>query len=166
MAKKPTAFISYSRRDSDFVRRLVAGLKDHGVSVFYDEADIAIGDTLVESIERAVKHAKYLLVVMSPDYFRSAWATKELELAQNLEFEGGQTKVLPILYRDCEIPPLLQSKVYADFRTDAAFKQSFPMLVRVPIGVSGTDRMEFREAGERKPRSWLNSAGETGVGRA
>jgi hypothetical protein len=106
-------------------------LKSHGISTFYDEADIAIGDFLAVSIERAVQHAKYLLVVMSPDYFSSAWATKELELALNLEFENGQMKVLPILYRDCEIPPLLHSKVYADFRTDDAFNRSFPMLLEV-----------------------------------
>jgi hypothetical protein len=123
MAKRPTVFVSYSRRDSEFVRRLVASLKSHGISTFYDEADIAIGDFLAVSIERAVQHAKYLLVVMSPDYFSSAWATKELELALNLEFENGQMKVLPILYRDCEIPPLLHSKVYADFRTDDAFNR-------------------------------------------
>ena len=129
MSKNPLVFISYSRRDSGFVRRLVERLRAVGINTFYDEADIAVGESLVEALDQAVRRAKYLLVVMSPDYFSSTWATKELEIALNQEFEKGETKVLPLLYRDCEIPALLQSKLWADVRTDHAFEQAFPRIV-------------------------------------
>lgn len=134
MSKSPLVFVSYSRRDSDFVRHLVHRLRLAGVNTFHDEADIAVGDSLVEALDQAVRKAKYMLVVMSPDYFASAWATKELEFALNHEFERGETRVLPLLYRDCEIPGLLQSKLWADVRTDDAFEQSFPRIVEAILG--------------------------------
>lgn len=126
--------MSYSRRDSRFVRRLVERLRSVGVSTFYDEADIAVGESLVDALEQAVRRADYMLVVMSPDYFASTWATKELEIALNQEFEKGETRVLPLLYRDCDIPGLLQSKLWADVRTDHAFEAAFPRIVEAILG--------------------------------
>ena len=58
MAKAYDVFISYSRRDQAFVRMLVERLMQSGVSVFYDEADIAIGQSLADSLHRAVQNAK------------------------------------------------------------------------------------------------------------
>ena len=104
------AFISYSRHDQVFVRKLVDRLKKHGISIFYDEADIALGDSLIDSLSQAIQNAKYVLVVMSPDYFAGSWATKELDLARNQEFENKQTKVIPLLYRSCEDPSASKAK--------------------------------------------------------
>lgn len=108
---------------------LVDRLVKSGVSVFYDEADIAVGDSLADSLHRAVQNAKYVLVVMSPDYFASQWGKRELDLALQQEFESDRTKVIPLLVRDCEIPPLLMSKLYADFRDNEVFEQTFSKLL-------------------------------------
>ena len=66
---------------------------------------------------------------MSPDYFTSQWGKQELDLALQQEFESDRTKVIPLLLRDCEIPPLLRSKLYADFRDTEAFEQTFSKLL-------------------------------------
>ena len=42
---------------------------------------------------------------------------KELSSALARELESRQVFVLPILYRDCQVPLFLKDKVYADFRT-------------------------------------------------
>ncbi|MCK4394533.1 toll/interleukin-1 receptor domain-containing protein [Candidatus Bipolaricaulota bacterium] len=130
-------FVSYSRRDQPFVRKLVDRLLQSGVSVFYDEADIAVGQSLADSLNRAVQNAKYVLVVMSPDYFASQWGKLELALALQQEFESDRTKVIPLLLRDCEIPPLLRSKLYADFRDTEVFEHTFSKvlaaILEVPI---------------------------------
>lgn len=135
MESKYDVFISYSHRDKSFVNKLTSLLIESGIAVFFDEADIAVGDSLADSLHRAVQDARYVLVVMSPDYFASLWATKELELGLSQEFESDRTKVIPLLYRDCDIPPLLKTKVYADFRTDEAFERSFPKLLAVLLEV-------------------------------
>jgi hypothetical protein len=132
MANTYDVFISYSQRDREFVRKLANRLAAERLNVFFDEASIAIGDTLADSLVRAVQRARYMIIVMSPDYFRSAWGQRELELALEREFtttEKQHIRVLPLLYRDCDIPPILTTKVYADCRTDDAFEASFPKIV-------------------------------------
>ncbi len=97
------AFISYARADQDFVHSLANKLSKRNISVFFDKTALATGDTLVHSINQAVESAKYVIAVMSPDYFASTWARKEYELALVKEFKNEKVKVLPILYRDCDI---------------------------------------------------------------
>lgn len=137
MASDFDVFISYSHHDQPFVRKLVDRLHQSGISLFFDEADIAVGQSLAESLHRAVHDARYVLVVMSPDYFASQWARQELELAMQQEFESDRTKVIPLLLRDCDIPSLLRAKVYADYRNDEAFEQNYPnvlsVLLEVPV---------------------------------
>ncbi len=152
MPKPYDVFVSYSRSDAGFVRELIDELKLLGIVVFHDEADIAVGDSLAESLNRAVRDANFFLVVMSPEYFASQWATKELDLALNQEFErsrsNGAIKVIPLLRRDCEIPPLLRAKVYLDVRTEEAFRQSLPRLVAV---LAGRSAPPTRVSGVLKP---------------
>ncbi|MEW8050095.1 MAG: toll/interleukin-1 receptor domain-containing protein [Candidatus Thiodiazotropha sp.] len=91
-------FISYSRHDKAFVKKLVERLKQAGVDIFYDEADIAIGESLAHSLQNAVQRAQYVLIVMSPEYFSSQWGKQELDLALQQEFENNRRKVIPLLH--------------------------------------------------------------------
>jgi hypothetical protein len=125
---KYDAFISYSHADKQFVQRLAEQLTRVGVTLFFDQTDIAVGDTLVSVIENAVRSARFLLVVMSPDYFVSRWSEMELQLGLSEELRRETLKVIPILRRECEIPPALAGKVWADFRTDEQFANSFASL--------------------------------------
>jgi hypothetical protein len=129
MPSRYDVFVSYSHKDGQFVGKLVDRLVQSGISVFFDEADIAVGDSLAESLHRAVQDARYVLVVMSPDYFASQWAGREMELALQQEIETNRTKVIPLLVRDCEIPTLLRMKLYADFRHDDEFEKTYGRLL-------------------------------------
>lgn len=151
MANAYDVFVSYSRRDQAFVRMLVERLTQSGVSVFYDEADIAVGQSLADSLHRAVENAKYVLVVMSPDYFESQWAKQELDLALQQEFETDRTKVIPLLVRDCEIPPLLGSKLYADFRDTETFEQTFSKLLAAILDIPVSSVRKTKEKGTKLP---------------
>lgn len=126
---KHDVFISYARPDQSFSQRLAELLSSQGFSVYYDIADIAVGNALVDSLQNAILNSRYVLIVMSPDYFNSLWSKKELELALNQEIETNTIKVIPLLYRDCEIPPLLNRKVYLDFRSSEQFKTSEQRLI-------------------------------------
>ena len=130
MSYKYDVFVSYSRHDQLIVRVLVDRLAQSGLRVFYDEADIAVGDSLVDSLHRAVQEARYVLVVMSPHYFASQWTSRETDLALQQEVDSNRTKVIPVLVQDCEIPPLLRTKIYADFRTQESIEESFPRLLQ------------------------------------
>jgi hypothetical protein len=128
------AFISYSHADKQFVLRLAEQLTSAGFRVFFDQTDIAIGDTLVSVIDKAVRSARFLLVVMSPNYFSSRWGAMELQLGLSEELDHNVLKVIPILRRECEIPAVLAGKLWADFRTDEQFADSFARLIAVLRG--------------------------------
>jgi hypothetical protein len=126
---KYDAFISYNHADQQFVRRLAHELSRAGLRVFFDQTELAVGDTLVSVITEAVQAARFLLIVMSPDYFASRWATVELQLGLRDELDQETVKVIPILPRDCQVPPPLDSKVWADFTNDEQFADSFVQLL-------------------------------------
>lgn len=54
----------------------------------------------------------------SPDALESEWVKAELSTAWNKKMLAGNSSILPVFYRDCELPNLLKSIKYADFRTD------------------------------------------------
>lgn len=107
-------FLSYSRVDREFAERLAEDLKASGITVWWDRWDVDVGDSLPGTIESALAQSTWFGIVLSPDSVASPWVRTELELALTLEIEG-RVKVLPILYRPCEIPLSLRRKAWADF---------------------------------------------------
>jgi TIR domain len=136
MAKRWDVFISYSKVDQEFVAQLSSRLKRDGFSVFYDQAEIVAGDSIVNALSAAIRSATHMLVIMSPAYFESRWTVAELDLALSEEFEEGRVKVIPILSSPCEIPPLLRSKLYADFTAPDAMERQYPRLIGALKGVA------------------------------
>jgi hypothetical protein len=110
-------FISYSGRDAEFVAKLTSDLNSAGVKVWWDKTEMKVGDSLHQKIQDGISNAAWLGVVLSPNSVSSAWVEKELSSALARELESRQVFVLPILYRDCQVPLFLKDKVYADFRT-------------------------------------------------
>src|SRR5438094_511870 len=62
--------------------------------------------------------AKYFLIVLSPHSATSAWVREELNSALMMQVAAGGTFIIPVLLADCEIPPLLSHRRFADFRQD------------------------------------------------
>src|ERR1700759_4303628 len=108
-------FVSHNHTDREFARRLAADLKLTGVGVWIDEAEIKPGDSLLDKLESGIREMEYLGVVLSPEAVASRWVRKELNAALQMEFRGGCVKVLPILFRRCEMPVFLLDKIYVDF---------------------------------------------------
>jgi len=127
--KKWDAFVSYNRHDQAFVRHLFKRLTAAGLTVFFDQTELAVGDSLATVLAEAVGNARFVVIVMSPEYFESAWASRELELAFSQELDQGTVKVIPVMRRDCTPPPFLTSKVWADFRHDSDFENSIKKLI-------------------------------------
>jgi hypothetical protein len=124
------AFISHSAKDREFVVRLATDLKRAGIRVWLDQWDIRPGDSFATAVEQGLKESQFLLVVMSPDYFESAWAQQEWQYAMANEIKGGGVRVIPVLYRDCEIPNFLRVKQWVDFRDQTAYQPVLDRLVR------------------------------------
>lgn len=114
---KGSVFICYSSQDRSFVEKLAKDLVGHGIQVWYDRWEIKVGDSITRKISEGIKRNDYLCVVLSPDSVQSKWVERELSAGLLRELNRRSVVVLPLLIKDCEIPPLIVDKRYADFRT-------------------------------------------------
>ena len=130
MDEKSGLFLSHSHMDKPFVRRLALDLTARGIRVWLDEAEMLLGDSLVAKIGEAICDMDFVGAVLSNHSVKSPWVTRELDIAINQEIEGKRVKVLPLVIDDCQLPPFLLGKVYADFRDNAGYDQALQQVLR------------------------------------
>ena len=106
-------FINYAREDCPFVRSVVAQLRNAGVPVWMDEADISPGARWDQAIEQALNACSSVLVVLSPDAVKSHNVLDEMAFALD---EGK--RIIPIKHKECNIPLRLRRIQYIDFTAD------------------------------------------------
>lgn len=111
-------FISHASADKAFVDKLVADLSVKSIPVWYDKLDLRIGDSVPGSINAGLTESKYFAIVLSRASIASRWVREELNAALMKQVAQSGTFILPILIEDCDIPPLLAHRRYADFRKD------------------------------------------------
>ena len=70
----PDVFLSYSRKDVDYMHRLRDDLVGAGLDVWTDESGLEPGSRRWTSlIEEALEQAQCMVVVLSPDAKESQW---------------------------------------------------------------------------------------------
>lgn len=122
-------FLSHNSKDKPFVRKLANDLRRHGFYVWVDEAEIKIGDSLIEKIREGIDEVEYVGVVLSTNSINSEWVKREIDIAMNQEIEGKKVKVLPIMLEKVDPPSFLKGKLYADFTTEEAYPQGLDLIV-------------------------------------
>ena len=110
---RSTAFVSYSREDKEFVLRLAKDLKAKGAKIWMDKLDIRPGQTWADEIEAAVTSCSRMLIVLSP----ASVASRNVQAEVGYAISEGK-EMIPIFYRQCNIPFRLLPFQYADFRRD------------------------------------------------
>ena len=75
-------FVSYSRKDAEFVLELAAELKQHDVPIWLDQFDIPLGQRWDVAIEAALKACTHVLAVLSPTAVtrRMCWTKSAMRL--------------------------------------------------------------------------------------
>ncbi len=122
-ADTPTAFVSYSRVDSEFALQLAEHLKAAGANVWLDQLDIEPGTPWDSAIEEALLKSTHMLVVLSTVSVTSDNVRDEVSYALS-----QQMKVIPVLYRECKVPFRLARLQHIDFRND--YDSAFKALLR------------------------------------
>ena len=103
-------FISYSKKDSDFAHKLADDLEAAGFKIWIDRS-IGGGDLWRETIEKNLKTAGEVIIVVSPNSMTSEWVKHEGSLAY-----GWGKKLYPILIEKVEaLPPWLEEYQWIDF---------------------------------------------------
>lgn len=124
--KKYDVFISHATEDkADIVRPLAHALRELKVSVWYDEFELRLGDSLRKKIDYGLVNSRFGIVVLSHPFFAKNWPQYELDGLVSREMTGEQV-ILPLWHNISKseimkISPSLVDKLArstADFTTD------------------------------------------------
>jgi hypothetical protein len=89
-------FISHASEDKDsVVRPLAHALSNGGLSVWYDEFELHIGDSLRRKIDTGLANSRFGIVVLSRSFFGKGWTNYELDGLVTRAVSGEQI-LLPI----------------------------------------------------------------------
>lgn len=137
-------FLSHSHADKPFARKLAADLRKAGHAVWIDEAEINIGDSLIEKIRDGLDQVDFVAAILSSVSIASPWVIRELDIASNREIEEKRVVVLPLLLEPVELPGFLKGKYYGDFTDASRYNEVLTLLVRK----LGPATEAFRPSGE------------------
>jgi WD40 repeat protein len=118
--EEPDVFLSYSRRDQEFVLRLAKSLEEAGWTAWVDTDDIPPAAEWRDELTAGIRAAHTFVFALSPDSVESEYCGWELDQAVAL----GK-RLVPLVIRDVEAAPdELASRQYIFMRADDDFDQA------------------------------------------
>ncbi len=122
-------FISYSRTDSDFARKLNDALQMQGKTTWFDQESIASGVDFQQEIYRGIECSDNFLFILSPASVNSPYCAGEVEYAAKLN-----KRFVTVLHRQVNsdsLHPELGKVQWIDFnQQEGDFFANFNQLVR------------------------------------
>jgi hypothetical protein len=103
-------FISHDSSDGDFAELLKEKIEKVGITAWIDTERLKAGEDWRQEIDQAIKNAKSLIIVMSPEARKSEYVTYEWSFAY-----GVGIKIIPIMIKQTQLHPRLESFQYLDF---------------------------------------------------
>ena len=144
-------FISYSRKDAEFVDRLANDLRNAGVNVWRDIDDIAPGEDWAGNIKDAVTKANVFLYVASKDSIHSQWMNREVAIALQM----GIT-VIPVIIDDDgagNLPTDLRRIQWLDFRKN--YNAALSELIKALPKLSKSEDVKEAQNGSPKSKGYV-----------
>jgi hypothetical protein len=93
-------FLSHASEDKhDLARPLKEALESRGISVWFDELKIKIGQSIRQEIEKGIASCRFGVIVVSPDFFRKQWTQAELDALFGRKMDSGENMLLPVWHR-------------------------------------------------------------------
>lgn len=76
-------------------RPIANALNEAGLTVWYDEFEMKIGDSLRRKIDQGLAHSRFGIVIISRDFIKKGWTNYELDGIVTRAVSGEQV-MLPI----------------------------------------------------------------------
>ncbi len=111
-------FISYSQRDKFYAELIATKLREVGHEVWYDTWKLRVGDNLIDKINKGLKEAKALIVIISKHSLRSKWVMHEFSALALGDISGRKGRIIPVLIDNSSVPEYLARYVYVDLTVD------------------------------------------------
>ncbi|XVF81809.1 hypothetical protein PTKIN_Ptkin15bG0185900 [Pterospermum kingtungense] len=111
---KHQVFLSFRGEDTrlSFTSFLLQALKDKGMSVFFDEEKLEMGDELSQALLTAIAESQIAIVILSEQYASSSWCLREL-FEIMVRSTKGLLLIVPIFYH---IDPSHVRKIGGSFK--------------------------------------------------
>ena len=106
-------FFSYSRVDSDFVKKLATDLRNSGADVWLDQLDIVPGTEWDVSIQNALNEADGVLAIVTDTSINSKNVMDEVSYAISQD-----KRIIPLLLENYPLPFRLARLQHVDFTGD------------------------------------------------
>lgn len=107
-------FISHAHEDKDeIVRPLAHALQSLGLSVWFDEFELRLGDSLRRKIDQGIARSAFGVVVLSSAFFAKNWAQYELDGLVTRSV-GGEQVLLPLWHKITKSEVMAHSPSLAD----------------------------------------------------
>jgi WD40 repeat protein len=123
-------FISYSRADSGFARRLNDALQLQSKRTWFDQESIAAGTAdFQQEIHRGIESADIFLFILSPRSIASPYCADEVDYAARLN-----KRLVTLLYQPIDtqnLHPELAKVQWLNFSRNEDFSASFTALLRI-----------------------------------
>jgi hypothetical protein len=120
-------FISYSRRDQEFVTRLASELDAQVAGVWFDQSTIQLGQKWHDEIMEGIRDCKAFILVLSPDAMESLYVREEVGQALEL-----RKTIFPLVYRPAPWTGLFE-KLVSEIQTldlrSGSYTDNFQKLV-------------------------------------
>lgn len=122
-------FVSYSRRDKEFVRKLHEALVANAFETWVDWEGIPLGTDWWKEIVEGIQKSDNFVFVISPDSVSSQVCADELQTAID-----NNKRLVPVLIREekgmvAQIRAELQAINFTFMRSDEEFRNTLPQLV-------------------------------------
>lgn len=142
-------FISYSRKDSDFARKLNTELQVAGKTTWFDQESIASSVDFQAEIYKGIENSHNFVFIISPNSINSAYCADEVNYAAE-----RNKRFITLLYDPIDpdtMPKALAAVQWIDFDT-REFSEAFPDLIRT----LDTDReyVEQHTRMSQRAREW------------
>ena len=109
----PKVFISHASDDKDrFVINFAIKLRAKGIDAWVDKWEMLPGDSLIDKIfDEGIKNADAFIIILSAASVNKKWVREELNAGIVKKIDDN-TKLIPVVIDDCEIPQVLKSTLW------------------------------------------------------
>ena len=110
-----SVFISHDHDDADFAELLKLKLEKHSINSWIDSERLKIGQDWRQEIDDGIQNSIAVIAIMTPEARKSEYVTYEWAFAW-----GKSIKVFPIMLKQTQLHPRLESLQYLDFTNRSA----------------------------------------------
>jgi len=154
-------FICHASEDkNEIAGPLAEALTAKGLSVWYDEFTLTLGDSLSRKIDEGLTNSRFGVVILSPSFFKKEWPRRELDGLTAKEISSGKT-ILPIWHNVGRDYVLGYSPVLAD-KLAVSTKSGLDEVVdEILKAINKSNRQSIEKVASVTGRKPSNMAGRT-----